>query len=389
MKILNVAWRTLRGALGDKRNLMMMFLMPLAFSLVFGLIFGGGGGEEARLGLALYLPEADGPADALRTALIEAAALSVYEVESADQARQMVTDADVIAALLVGDGFNQQMAAGQAPQLTWIREAETNLSAALRQEVERVLSHLASATVTASLVVTDPGSADWQEVFQRAIQAWAEPPVKVVARDAIVKVETDVNQPTNLGISFLVMFVMMGQGMATGSILEERSWGTWQRLLAAPVSRAEIMLGSILGYFCCGWFQFAILLVLQRFLYGVSFGGGLGLLVLTSLLVLCSVAIGLTIGALVKTYQQQQAFSALILNVGSMLGGLFIPLEFFSPALLRVARLTPQYWAREGYVQLILRGGTDWAALRTPLLVLLGCSAVFIAIGVQGMRREG
>jgi ABC-2 type transport system permease protein len=183
--------------------------------------------------------------------------------------------------------------------------------------------------------------------------------------------------------------VMMGQGMATGSILEERSWGTWQRLLAAPVSRAEIMLGSILGYFCCGWFQFAILLVLQRFLYGVSFGGGLGLLVLTSLLVLCSVAIGLTIGALVKTYQQQQAFSALILNVGSMLGGLFIPLEFFSPALLRVARLTPQYWAREGYVQLILRGGTDWAALRTPLLVLLGCSAVFIAIGVQGMRREG
>jgi ABC-2 type transport system permease protein len=389
MKILNVAWRTLRGALGDKRNLMMMFLMPLAFSLVFGLIFGGGGGEEARLGLALYLPEADGPADALRTALIEAAALSVYEVESADQARQMVTDADVIAALLVGDGFNQQMAAGQAPQLTWIREAETNLSAALRQEAERVLSHLASATVTASLVVTDPGSADWQEVFQRAMQAWAEPPVKVVARDAIVKVETDVNQPTNLGISFLVMFVMMGQGMATGSILEERSWGTWQRLLAAPVSRAEIMLGSILGYFCCGWFQFAILLVLQRFLYGVSFGGGLGLLVLTSLLVLCSVAIGLTIGALVKTYQQQQAFSALILNVGSMLGGLFIPLEFFSPALLRVARLTPQYWAREGYVPLILRGGTDWAALRTPLLVLLGCSAVFIAIGVQGMRREG
>lgn len=60
MKTLNIAWRTLRVALLDKKNLLMMFLMPLAFSLVFGLLLSpSGNGGGSKLPLALYVADND------------------------------------------------------------------------------------------------------------------------------------------------------------------------------------------------------------------------------------------------------------------------------------------------------------------------------------------
>ena len=90
----------------------------------------------------------------------------------------------------------------------------------------------------------------------------------------------------------------------------------------------------------------------------------------------------------VKTFQQQQTISAIVLNVTSMLGGLFFPIEMFSPALTKIAVLTPQFWARQGFVNLVLRGSNSWAALQKPLLILAAYSAVFFIIGWQRLRTS-
>lgn len=385
MQILTITWRTLRSLIADRKNLMIMLFMPLVFSLVFGLLLGGGkSADVAKAQVALFAPETSGPAAALRQALLTNPRILLTEAKDEAAARQLVESSQVVAAVLLPQDFNQQVKAEVSPTVKLVRQADTNLFIAVEQELNKAFTHLTSAAVTANLTAAD--SKEWQATLERVMASWQEPPIKATTRDVIEK-QAGVAASSSIGLGFVIMFVMMGQSMAAGSILEEKGVGTWQRIMAAPVSRGQILLGYILGYFICGWLQFGVLMLVEKLMFGASFGSGLALVVLTSLLVFCAVATGMAIAGIVKTYQQQQAVSAIVLNVSSMLGGLFFPVEMFNPAMAKLAMITPQYWARKGYVELILRGG-DWHALQLPLLMLAGFGLVFFTIGLRGVKAE-
>lgn len=385
MQVLSITWRTLRG-LFDRKNLVTMLALPVVFSLVFGLLLGGGDSEGgAKYQLALVLEEHEGPAAALRQALSNNQHILLQDVSDEAEARRQVQSSQVVAALIVPAEFNEQIKAGTSPVVRLVRESDTNLFLALEQELSSIFSHMTSAAVTASLASKDD-EVSWQATFDRVLVAWHEPTVTVGTRDVVQK-QAGVATGTSIAIGFIVMFVMMGQAMGAGSILEERSIGTWQRILASPVTRSNVLLGYIFAYFLCGWVQFGIYVVLETVLFKADFGGGPGLIAVTTMLVLCAVSAGMAIAGIVRTHQQQQAVSAIVMNVTSMLGGLFFPIELFNPAMVTLAKMTPQYWARQGYIEVILRNG-DWQALQTPLLVL-GCfTVVFFLIGIRGVKFE-
>lgn len=383
MQTITIAWRTVRSLVADRKNLLIMLLMPVVFSLVFGLLLGGSDSIGiTKYQLGFYAPEASGPAAALQRSLDGNPQILLTTVADEQAARQLVESREVIASVLLPADFNQQIMAGQSPTVTLVREADTNLFLVVEQQLRQEFAHLTSAAVTANL----SGSADWQETFERVLAAWQQPPVTTTTRD-VVQRQAGVAASTSIGLGFVIMFVMMGQSMAAGSILEEKGVGTWQRMVAAPVKRGQVLLGYILGYFLCGWLQFGILMLLEKLMFGATFGSGWPLVLLTSVLVFCSVAAGMAIAGLVKTYQQQQAVSAIVLNVTSMLGGLFFPVELFNPTMARLAMATPQFWARKGYTELILRGG-DWHALQQPLLILVGFSLAFFLVGLRGVKAE-
>lgn len=386
MKTLTIAWRTLRSLYADKKNLMVMLLMPVVFSLVFGLLLGGTQATDTtKYQVALLAAGVDGPSASLRQALAGHPHIILTEVTDEAAARQLVKSSQVAAAVLLPADFNDQVKALLAPTVKLVREADSNLFMALEQELQQVFAHLTSAAITADLIAGEDETA-WQAAFDRTMTAWQSPPLQVQVRD-VVQQQAGIAASSAIGLGFVIMFVMMGQSMAAGSILEEKGVGTWQRIVAAPVSRGQVLLGYILGYFASGWLQFLILMLLEKLMFGASFGSGLPLVLLASLMIFCSVTAGMAIAGVVKTYQQQQAVSAIALNVTSMLGGLFFPIEMFNPAMVKLAMLTPQYWARRGFVELVLRGA-DWQALQLPLLVLGGFSLVFFMVGLRGVRSE-
>jgi ABC-2 type transport system permease protein len=383
MQVLAIATRTLRSIVADRKNLMIMLLMPVVFSLVFGLLLGGSDSINiAKYQLGLYLPGTGAVSTALRQSLEDDPHILLTEVSNEQAARDLVQANQVVASVLLPNDFDQLVKDGQSPVVRLVRETDTNLFLAVQQELSQLFSHLTSAAVTANLT---PGD-DWQATFARALAAWQDQPITVTRHD-VVQPQAGVPASTTIGLGFVIMFVVMGQSMAAGSILEEKGIGTWQRIIAAPVSRGKVLCGYILGYFVCGWLQFGILMLLEKLLFKATFGSGLPLVVLTSLLVFCSVAAGMAIAGVVKTYQQQQAVSAIALNVTSMLGGLFFPVEMFSPSMAKLAMITPQFWARKGYTELIMRGA-DWHALATPMLLLAAFSLVFFLVGLRGVRTE-
>lgn len=388
MKMLNIAWRTLRVALLDKKNLLMMFLMPLAFSLVFGLLLspsGNGGGD--KLPLALYVAD-NHPITTILVDRLQANPNLVIRDMATEAALQTeVQGSQVVAGLLVPAGFGEQVRAGRVPIAKLLREVDTNLFVIVEQELQSLFTQFASAGVTANQLQDVPGADPWQDIFVRALAAWDDP-VLGVESTPIGSKEPSIKGGTHIGIGFTIMFVMMAISMAAGCVLEEREWGTWSRILAAPVEKGQLMAGYVLGYFGLGWFQLGILMLLQKLIFGTEFGGGWGMVALASSLILCAVSLGMLMAVTVKTFQQQQAVAAIVLNITSMLGGLFFPIEMFSPALMKIAMLTPQFWARQGFVDLVLRGSSSWSVLQKPLLILTAYSVVFFLIGWQRLRTS-
>ena len=365
--------------------LLVIMVMALAFTLIFGKLMVGGPAGNPVYDIALTVEGDGGLAEDFRQGLLENPHLRVTEA-SGDEARKLVRERKVVLALLLNDSFNDQLHAQEGPELTFLRDEENNLYIAARQEVERELTRIRVALVAANRLVKAKGSPAWAAVYQDTLNAWREQPV-TVEKVALGIQQDPQRQVDRAGVGMTVMFVMITVITASGAILDERNRGTWQRIITSPVGRGTVLTGYLLSYFFLGLLQFTILIVAGRLLMGLSWGDPLGVAVVTVVYLLCSISLGLVIAGVVRTYQQQQAVSSLIVTATSMLGGLFWPLDFVPPVMQTVAKATPQYWAMVGYEQLLYRG-LDWSVLQRPILVLLAFTAVFFLFGISRIRFE-
>ncbi|MDW7650676.1 MAG: ABC transporter permease [Bacillota bacterium] len=383
MKSLFIAKRVV---LGNIPMLFVIMAMALAFTLIFGNIMTANSGGNAVYDIALIMEADEDFAADLQQGLMENPRLRVTVTGEAE-ARKQVRQQKVLLALYVDDTFNMALAQNRAPEVTILRDAESTLFTAARQEIEREIKRITVAITAANHLAADGSREQWRTAYAETLEEWKTPPVAVHA-DVLGAAQPDSGwQMDRVGIGFTVMFIMITVITASGAVLDERNRGTWQRVLTAPVSRRAIVGGYLLSYFALGWLQFFILVVAGRLINGVHWGNPLGVAILTTVFLLCSISLGLVIAGIARTYQQQQAVSTLVVTATSMLGGLFWPLDIVGPTMQTIARATPQYWAMNGYEQ-ILSHGLDWFALREPIFVLLAFTVVFFLFGVSRIQFE-
>ena len=183
----------------------------------------------------------------------------------------------------------------------------------------------------------------------------------------------------------IVLVILFTAIFSTISVIEDRKEGFLQAVLVAPVARASIVLGKIMGGTTLALGQAALLLVAAPFL-GIHLGIGSLLLVL---LVLFAVSFGLTtLGFLIAwKMESTQGFHA-IMNLVLMpmwfLSGAFFPstgAPFWLRAMMALNPLTYGLAAlRRGLYPTTLGVGTDVPALATSLFVTCAFSAVSFAI---------
>jgi ABC-2 type transport system permease protein len=201
---------------------------------------------------------------------------------------------------------------------------------------------------------------------------------------------------------FLYFFVFILTGI---SFLRERIGGTLERLLATPVSRAEIVLGYSIGFGIFATIQVAVVLAFVIGRIDVpalgpvpAFGIGLGVhtignpliaYLLVLMLGLGAVSLGIFISTFARTEFQILQFIPIVIVPQGLLGGFFWPIEQLPSLLQPVARILPVTYAIDGLRQVMIAG----ADLSSPqvlldLGVLVGIAAVFVALAAATIRRE-
>ncbi|HET9436257.1 MAG TPA: ABC transporter permease [Candidatus Limnocylindrales bacterium] len=376
-RILAVARRIAQGFRRDERTLGLVFVVPIAITLLLGWVIRDSEAGEVRIAVVSAEPfrladalsvAADGADVPFEVSIIEAA----DEGAARDQVRDGTADVAVIATELP-DGPVTVVTEGTDPS------GDAARIGALRALMARAIAML----IPPELSVAVPAF-EHETVF--------------LSPDAD---SMDVLAPVFLGY-FAYFFVFILTGI---SFLRERVGGTLERLLATPVTRGEIVLGYGIGFGIFATLQVLLLIGFTLLALEVpaigpipAFTVGLGvtsvgspalLFLLAVLLALGAVNLGIFLSTFARTELQVIQFIPVVIVPQGLLGGIFWPIDQLPDILRPVAQVLPVTYAVDGLREVMLRGADlSSATLQLDLAVLAGIALFFVALASRTIKRE-
>jgi ABC-2 type transport system permease protein len=375
-RVLAVARRIAEGFRRDHRSLALLIVAPLLVTALLGWVLRGSVAGSIDLVVV-------GAPPALVDALEAAAADPDLDVEvrittsdDASAARQSIRDGDADVALIVsGSGANLG--------LTILTEgADPTAESSQLGAIQGLINGAAGS------LLPIPG-AQLPEISRETVY---------LSPDAD---QLDALAPVFLGI-FAYFFVFILTGI---SFLRERVGGTLERLLATPVTRAEIVLGYSLGFSFFAAIQVVVLTLfilakvdvpalgpIPAFTIGLDVqvaGNPAIAFVVALLMAIGAVNLGIFLSTYARTELQIVQFIPLVILPQALLGGVFWPVERLPDILQAIAHVLPVTYAVDALREVMIKGADfGTAAVQLDLAVLAGIAILFVVLGAATIKRE-
>ncbi|MFD2442978.1 ABC transporter permease [Bacillus sp. CGMCC 1.16607] len=371
--------------LKKKQSYLLMFAMPLLFTLIFGSLLGGDNEEKMKI---LWVDQDHTIlSQSLYEQIKDGNTLFDIQKSSLKNAKVMLENKEIPGAIIISKGFQEQLAAEGNPLVTFQKIPEFTSSSTITQYVSNKLAKL-NIELLASTNWSEYSGEAWPVMYEKLQKQADSSPMN------LNKVNIDEKSPTPKldGMSgrasgFSIMFVMIMMMSVTGTILEARKNGVWYRMLTTPASRFQIAFGYLLSFFLIGWIQFGVLMIATHLMFDVNWGDPLATGVLVSAMLLAIVGLGLLIAGLVKTVEQQSSIGNLVVVATCMISGVYWPIEIEPVFMQKMAEFFPQTWAIRGFTELMANGGS-LVNILDSLGILFGFALLFLFVGMRKIKFE-
>lgn len=169
-------------------------------------------------------------------------------------------------------------------------------------------------------------------------------------------------------------------------LIRERDERSALRIELIPNARRYVSIGKILFYTMICSMQFVVMFCIGLWvlpLLGLpSLHIGTNAWVLIPVAVTIAVAAtsyGYFIGVVFRTTNQAMPFGAISIVILSAMGGVWVPIDIFSPAMQKLAMISPLYWGLDAVNHITLRNGNLYD-VQYHILVLLAFSTILWVI---------
>jgi len=362
--IVATIWKDVWLLLRDRGRLLSLFALPVIFIVVFGSMFRFGADRGEPRPIAMWSTSGDTRADAIAHAIDDTPGFAARRVSSADEVRRMVAADEVVAGLVVPADF--------APD---VRPVELVIDLAAPVQIRGPVQGALTGSVMKALA---PIKFD---KLPKVLEA-KSPPGIAKPLDEITGFQVTVPGNAVLFGFFIALTVAM-------SYASERTTGTWRRVLAAPVPRWKVLVGTLVPYFLIGLVQLGFLFGLGAGLFGMKVAGSVAALIaLTVALELCAMGFGLLVASFGGTEKQIGSTVPVVLLVMGLLGGCMFPRILMPDVMKSIGHAVPHSWALDGYYDVLVRQGTTIADVAPNIGALLAFAAGFAALGLARFRFE-
>lgn len=194
----------------------------------------------------------------------------------------------------------------------------------------------------------------------------------------------DQNVP-GFSVTFLLLGMLLGVSLG---LLDERDWGTLDRLRALPIAAATALVGKLLARLLVGVVQMIVLLAVGWLAFGISLGPQPWALLLPTVgIVFAGCAFGLVVAAVAPTREAVLPVGSIVIVTMAAVGGCWWPIDLEPRWMRTVALAFPTTWAMDAFNDLMIRRRGVEAALR-PTAVLLAYGLLYLLVGVVLFRRR-
>ena len=158
--------------------------------------------------------------------------------------------------------------------------------------------------------------------------------------------------------ALIVTLALFFTFLLTGiSFLRERSQGTMERMMASPVSRLDMVVGYMLGFFAFALAQVLIILLFTIYALHIHYSGDLWqIFIFLILIIIMAVCLGIFTSAFAKNEFQMVQFIPLIIVPQIFLCGVIFPVEQMHKVLQWIAKFLPLKYGVDGMRQIMIQG---------------------------------
>jgi len=380
-----------------------MILIPVVLTIIVGMVFGGSGDVRIEGIKVLFVNEDEGLAGGFIKQGLEAPQsgklIELKEVEFED-GRNLIDRGKASALIVVPPGFTDSLLDGSSVEITIVKNPSELF---LPMIVEEILK-TEIVMLEGALDIFDEPIARFRSFLDEKTWPDAEKIAGLVNlsrdrirlitpyfRDSLIAIDSherksdDSEFETNIfSYTFagsLVIGLFFISMIALGDILREKNSGTMKRVLTAPTSVMQFIMGKALYDVLLTGASYIILLIFAGFMFNST---------VRSPIALVALSIGVATvfpGMLTFVFgivRNERVVSSIIptLIVGlSMLGGAMIPYEQMGSSLKRIAPFSPVYWVVDGLKKvLVFGGGFSDIAMNLTVIYLVAFISFFAGI---------
>ncbi|WP_226582145.1 ABC transporter permease [Halobacillus litoralis] len=163
--------------------------------------------------------------------------------------------------------------------------------------------------------------------------------------------------------------------------VKDKERGMVARIASTPLSTHQYFFGKWLPFMIVVLVQITVLFGFGVIVYDLPLGDPLSLILLSLALAFIVTGWGMALAVNVRTENMGIAMTQIIALGGALLGGLWMPVEFMPETVQNISKALPQYWALQGYKDIILsNGGLADIWLNLLILIVAGVAGGILAL---------
>jgi len=188
--------------------------------------------------------------------------------------------------------------------------------------------------------------------------------------------------------AMLAMLILFFGFLLTGiSFQRERSQGTLERLMAAPVSRLDVVSGYLMGFLLFALAQTLIIFFYMVYVLDINFQGDLWqIIVFQAIIGVGAVCLGTFTSTFARNEFQIMQFIPIVIPPQFFLCGLLWPVEQLPEYLQWIAKFLPLTYGVDGIRAMMLEGESLLGVIK-EVGVLAGFAAGFVVLASLTLRR--
>lgn len=382
--IVTVAAKDLKERFRDRSFFIFGVLAPFSLAFILNLVLGG----TLDLNDITYEPtfaivdEDTGELGDALVGIIESLDWTADRLDGRSAASAAVEEGDASAAIVIPAGFGTAVNAGSAAAVEVIGSPDGLISRVVAEAIAGSVAgevrtiQLSIAALNAAGELTDPTTV--------IVEVTGQPPVLLLTEQAAADRSLDSTSYFAVGLSTLFLFFTVQGGIL--SVLEERQNGTMARLLVAPMTRLQLLLGKTTSSIVTGLVSMAVLVSATTLLMGADWGNPIGVALLSLAGVLAATGVAILLATLARTAEQAGNYGAIVAMVLGMLGGVFFPIGQGPAVLGAISKISPHAWLLQGFGD---NTAGAWGGVLLATAVIIGFGVVTTLVALPRVTRFG